>query len=120
MSLLTIATGHWLFLPGGSHESFAPTIAAAVRVTGLDVFVEHSVFGWLVMGGLAGWLTGELTRGKGFGCLGNILMGLIGAVVGGWLFEQLHITSLGFIGGLAAATVGAVLIVSLARALSGK
>jgi uncharacterized membrane protein YeaQ/YmgE (transglycosylase-associated protein family) len=79
----------------------------------------HGVFGWLLMGLLAGWLSGEMVRGKGFGCLGNILLGLIGAVVGGWLFEQLHIETLGFIGGLAAATVGAVLIVALARGLSG-
>ncbi len=88
-------------------------------MVGLNVFMEHSLFGWLLMGALAGWLSGELVRGKGFGCLGNILLGLIGAVIGGWLFEQLHITAFGFIGGLAAATVGAVLVVSLARALSG-
>jgi len=93
--------------------------AAALRIVGLDVFVEHSVLGWLLMGMLAGWLSGELVRGKGFGCLGNVLLGLIGAVVGGWLFEQLHIAAYGFIGGLAAATLGAVMIVALARAISG-
>ena len=79
----------------------------------------HGVFGWLLMGLLAGWLSGEMVRGKGFGCLGNTLLGLIGAVLGGWLFEQLHITAFGFIGGLAAATVGAVLIVAVARGLAG-
>jgi uncharacterized membrane protein YeaQ/YmgE (transglycosylase-associated protein family) len=93
--------------------------AATVRMAGVDIFVEHSFIGWLIMGALAGWLSGELVRGKGFGCLGNVLLGLIGAVVGGWLFEQLHIAAYGFIGGLAAATIGAVLVVSLARALSG-
>jgi len=61
-----------------------------------------------------------VVRGKGFGCLGNTLLGLIGAVVGGWLFEQLHIATYGFIGSLAAATVGAVAIVALARGLSGR
>ncbi len=96
-----------------------PSPAAALRMVSLEVFTEHSLIGWLLMGALAGWLSGELVRGKGFGCLGNILLGLIGAVIGGWLFEQLHITAFGFIGGLAAATVGAVLVVSLARALSG-
>ena len=113
----------------GIHLGAAPTAlpftgaplpaASLLRVVGLDIFVEHSVLGWLLMGMLAGWLSGELVRGKGFGCLGNILLGLIGAVVGGWLFEQLHIAAYGFIGGLAAATVGAVVVVALARAVSG-
>jgi uncharacterized membrane protein YeaQ/YmgE (transglycosylase-associated protein family) len=40
-------------------------------------------------------------------------------VVGGWLFEQMHISTFGFIGSLAAATVGAVAIVALARAIAG-
>jgi uncharacterized membrane protein YeaQ/YmgE (transglycosylase-associated protein family) len=81
--------------------------------------VHRSVIGWVIIGMLAGWLSGEIVRGKGFGCLGNVLLGLIGAVVGGWVFEQLHIEAFGFLGGLAAATVGAVLIVALARAIAG-
>ncbi len=88
-----------------------------MRVWG--IFVESGVIGWLVMGLLAGWLTGKITRGKGFGCVGDTLLGLIGAVVGGWLFSLLHISAYGFIGGLAAATVGAVVLVSLARAIAG-
>jgi len=87
--------------------------------TELDLRAHRGVIGWLIIGLLAGWLSGEVVRGKGFGCLGNILLGLIGAVVGGWLFEQLHISAFGFIGSLAAATVGAVAIVALARTLAG-
>ena len=101
-----------------SSHGHAPA-AAILRIAGVDIFVEHTILGWLLMGLLAGWLSGELVRGRGFGCLGNILLGLIGAVVGGWLFEQLHIVTFGFIGGLAAATVGAVVVVALARLLSG-
>jgi uncharacterized membrane protein YeaQ/YmgE (transglycosylase-associated protein family) len=87
---------------------------------GLYIGIQDHVFlGWLVIGLLAGWLSGELTRGKGFGCLGNILLGLIGAVLGGWLFRMLHIEAYGFIGSLAAATVGAVVLVALARAVAG-
>lgn len=93
--------------------------AGLLQYVGFDLRAHRSVIGWLVMGLLAGWLSGELVRGKGFGCLGNTLLGLIGAVVGGWMFEQLHISTFGFIGGLAAATAGAVAIVALARALSG-
>ena len=118
MSHVAFFSQHALLIFAKSAAGTAPP-AAALRMVGVDIFMEHSLIGWLLMGALAGWLSGELVRGKGFGCLGNILLGLIGAVVGGWLFEQLHITAFGFIGGLAAATVGAVLVVSLARALSG-
>ncbi len=71
--------------------------------------------GWILIGLIAGWLAGKVTRGTGFGCLGNVLLGLIGAVLGGWIFTKLGIQSYGFIGSLAAATVGAVVLVSLAR-----
>jgi uncharacterized membrane protein YeaQ/YmgE (transglycosylase-associated protein family) len=75
---------------------------------------------WGLVGLLAGWLTGKLTRGAGFGCIADILIGLIGAVIGGYIFTRLniHIVS-GFLGSLAAATIGAVLLVSVARLLSG-
>ncbi len=71
--------------------------------------------GWTLIGLIAGWLAGKVTRGTGFGCLGNVLLGLIGAVLGGWIFTKLGIQSYGFIGSLAAATVGAVVLVSVAR-----
>jgi len=89
------------------------------RIGMWGVYVDEGVAGWLIIGLLAGWLSGEITRGKGFGCLGNTLLGLIGAVLGGWLFSLLHIAAYGFIGGLAAATVGAVVLVAIARALAG-
>jgi uncharacterized membrane protein YeaQ/YmgE (transglycosylase-associated protein family) len=81
--------------------------------------MRHSLIGWILIGLLAGWLTGHLTRGKGFGCLANVFLGLVGAVIGGWIFSQLGIASYGFIGSLAAATVGAVALVSLARLFAG-
>ena len=68
---------------------------------------------------LAGWIAGHLTRGRGFGCVVDIVLGLIGAVVGGWIFTRLGIVALGFWGSLAAATVGAVLLVAIARLFAG-
>ncbi len=100
-------------------QDHSEMMAALLSPDGAFGISVHGVFGWLLMGLLAGWLSGEMVRGKGFGCLGNILLGLIGGVLGGWLFERLHIEAFGFIGGLAAATVGAVLIVAVARGLSG-
>ena len=74
---------------------------------------------WIFVGLIAGWLTGKLTRGKGFGLLANLFLGLVGAVIGGWIFAMLGITAYGFIGSLAAATVGAVVLVSLAQLFVG-
>jgi uncharacterized membrane protein YeaQ/YmgE (transglycosylase-associated protein family) len=75
--------------------------------------------GWILIGLIAGWLSGKIARGKGFGLIADLFLGLVGAVIGGWIFDRLGVTSYGFIGSLAAATVGAVLLVSLARLFSG-
>ena len=56
-----------------------------------------------------------LSRGAGFGCLGNVILGLIGSVLGGWIFSKLGIFGGGFVYSLAAATVGAVVLVAVAR-----
>jgi uncharacterized membrane protein YeaQ/YmgE (transglycosylase-associated protein family) len=80
--------------------------------------MTHSVIGWILIGLIAGWLTGKVTRGRGFGCLANVILGLVGAVVGGWVFSRLNIWGHGFLYSLAAATVGAVLVVSIARLFS--
>ena len=78
----------------------------------------QSFWGWVFVGLVAGWLTGKVTRGSGFGIFANIFLGLVGAVIGGWVFAQLGITAGGFIGSLAAATVGAVILVSVAGLFS--
>lgn len=81
--------------------------------------MRHSILGWILIGLIAGWLAGKLTRGGGFGLLANLFLGLVGAVLGGWLFSLAGIWTGGFIGSLAAATVGAVLLVSLASVFAG-
>ena len=40
---------------------------------------------WLIVGAIAGWLAGQVMKGRGFGLIGNIVVGIIGALVGGWL-----------------------------------
>lgn len=79
------------------------------------IYVNHGFIAWIIIGLIAGWLSGKVTRGRGFGCIANILLGLIGAVIGGWIFSRLHIEAWGFIGSLAAAVVGAVVLVSIGR-----
>ncbi len=82
--------------------------------------MTHSLIGWILIGLLAGWLAGKVSRGAGYGCFADIVLGLIGALLGGWLFLRLGIGGSGFLFSLAAATVGAVLLVAAARLLAGK
>jgi uncharacterized membrane protein YeaQ/YmgE (transglycosylase-associated protein family) len=81
---------------------------------------ERGLLGWILLGLIAGWLAGKIARGRGFGCIGDILLGLIGSVVGGWLFTKLGIVHANtFLFSLAAATVGAVILVSIAHLFFG-
>ena len=78
-----------------------------------------SILVWLIVGALAGWIAGELMRGHGFGFLGNVVVGIVGAVLGGLLFSAVGIDpAYGFVGSLITSVVGAVVllfVVGLAR-----
>ncbi|MCE5205694.1 MAG: GlsB/YeaQ/YmgE family stress response membrane protein [Porphyromonadaceae bacterium] len=65
---------------------------------------------WIIIGAIAGWLAGKLMRGGGFGFIVNFLVGIAGAVIGGWVFGLLGITAGGVIGSLVTALVGALLL----------
>jgi uncharacterized membrane protein YeaQ/YmgE (transglycosylase-associated protein family) len=75
--------------------------------------------GWLLVGLIAGWLAGKVSRGRGFGCVANVILGLVGAVLGGWIFTRLGIFGGGILYSIAAATLGAVLLVTIARLFAG-
>ncbi|MGH9702731.1 MAG: GlsB/YeaQ/YmgE family stress response membrane protein [Candidatus Acidiferrales bacterium] len=97
-------------------------VLSVVRFDDRTLFIGvqmNSLIGWILLGLIAGWLTGKITRGAGFGCIGDVLIGMIGAVLGGWIFSRLGLLGGGFIFSLAAAVVGAVILVSIARLLSG-
>jgi uncharacterized membrane protein YeaQ/YmgE (transglycosylase-associated protein family) len=64
---------------------------------------------FLLIGALAGWLSGVIIKGRGFGALGNVLVGIIGAFLGGLLFGLLGIHASGLLGQLIFATLGALL-----------
>jgi uncharacterized membrane protein YeaQ/YmgE (transglycosylase-associated protein family) len=82
-------------------------------------FLSHGIVSWLLLGLVAGWLAGKLARGRGFGCVTDIILGLIGSYLGGWIFIKLGILGGGFLYSLAAATLGAVILVAIAHAFSG-
>lgn len=75
---------------------------------------------FILIGALAGWIGGKLMRGEGFGLIGNIIVGIVGAVIGGWLFDKLDISSSGLTGTIASSVVGAVLFLFLVGILKRK
>ncbi len=79
---------------------------------------QRGLISWIVIGLLAGWLAGKIARGAGFGCITDIILGLVGSVVGGWVFTKLGIFGGGFLYSLAAATLGAVILVAIAHLFS--
>ena len=82
-------------------------------------FQTHGAVSWLLLGLVAGWLAGKIARGRGFGCIADIVLGLIGSYIGGWIFVRLGIFGGGFLYSLAAATLGAVILVSIAHLFVG-
>jgi uncharacterized membrane protein YeaQ/YmgE (transglycosylase-associated protein family) len=85
------------------------------------IAIDRGFLSWVFLGLVAGWLAGKIARGRGYGCLTDILLGLIGSVLGGWIFRKLEIGSGagGFIYSLAAATVGAVVLVVIVHLFTG-
>jgi uncharacterized membrane protein YeaQ/YmgE (transglycosylase-associated protein family) len=73
-------------------------------------------FIWFALTGLvAGWLAGMLMKGGGYGIEGDLVVGVLGAVLGGFLFGALGISAGGFAGSIIVATVSAVLLIFLLR-----
>jgi uncharacterized membrane protein YeaQ/YmgE (transglycosylase-associated protein family) len=74
----------------------------------------QEIVAFLIIGGIAGWVAGLLLKGRGLGIIGNIIIGVIGAVLGGWIFRALDV-SLGndLLGVLATATIGSVVLLFL-------
>lgn len=73
-------------------------------------------FVWFILIGIAaGWLAGQLTKGSGFGLLGDLVVGVIGALLGGWLFGLFGVASNSLVGSLVTATIGAVVLLLLLR-----
>ncbi len=75
---------------------------------------------WLVVGLIAGWHAGQFMRGGGYGVVGDIVVGVIGAFIGGFVFSiLLPGSSAGLIGSIVVAFIGAVILIALARVVMG-
>jgi len=74
-------------------------------------------FLWFILIGIcAGWLATQFTRGASAGLLGNLVLGTIGALLGGFTFRLLGLAAYGLMGQLVVSTVGAILLIVLMRA----
>ena len=70
----------------------------------------------LFVGLIAGWLAGQIVRGTGFGIIGDLLVGIVGAFIGSWLLPQLGIhLGTGVISAIVNATIGAILLLLVVR-----
>ena len=69
---------------------------------------------YIIIGIAAGFLTGKIMRGGGFGVIINLILVLVGGVLGGWVFGLFGIAASGIIGSLITATVGAILVLWIA------
>jgi uncharacterized membrane protein YeaQ/YmgE (transglycosylase-associated protein family) len=75
-------------------------------------------FLWFILIGIAaGWLAGQIMKGGGYGLVGDLIVGVIGALLGGWLFGMLGIAAGGLLGSLVTATVGAIVLIAVLRAI---
>ena len=72
---------------------------------------------FIIIGGIAGWLAGLIMKGKGSGLLMNIVVGIIGAFIGGWSFGLLGLSSNSLLGSLAMAVFGAVILLFVVKKL---
>ena len=71
---------------------------------------------WLAIGAIAGWLAGTIMKGGGFGLVGDIVVGIVGAAIAGWLLPRLGIViGGGIIGAIINAVIGACILLFVIR-----
>ncbi len=68
---------------------------------------------FLTIGLVAGWLAGRFLVGRGYGLFGNLIIGVIGALIGGYVARMIGIADYGKVGDLVTATLGAIMLLVL-------
>jgi uncharacterized membrane protein YeaQ/YmgE (transglycosylase-associated protein family) len=82
------------------------------------------ILSWIVVGLIAGWLAGLVVKGGGFGCVGDIIVGVVGGLLGGWLASRFFhmgdpMSGINF-ESIVVAFIGAVILIIILRLISGK
>lgn len=75
----------------------------------------HYLIWIVILGILAGWLAGKITRGSGFGLLQDLVVGVVGSLLGSFIFGLVGLGAYGLLGRLIVAVVGAVVLLWLIR-----
>jgi uncharacterized membrane protein YeaQ/YmgE (transglycosylase-associated protein family) len=82
----------------------------------------HGLIAWIIIGILAGWITGKLMKGSGYGFIMDMVVGLIGALVGGFISSHLGFGGTGQHGmtiSIVIAVIGAVILTLILRLITG-
>ena len=88
----------------------------------MNLLADHGWIAWIIIGVIAGWLTGKLMKGSGFGFFMDMIVGLVGALVGGFLSGHLGMGGVGEHGliiSIVIAVIGAVILTVILRLITG-
>ena len=72
---------------------------------------------WIVVGLIAGWAAGKIMKGGGYGVIADIILGILGAIIGGWVVGALGFGGGGLIWSILVAILGAVILIWITRFL---
>lgn len=75
---------------------------------------------WIIVGLIAGWITGKIMKGSGYGAIGDIVVGIIGAIIGGFIMRAFgHAAHGGMIYTIIVAVIGAIILTFILRLFTG-
>jgi uncharacterized membrane protein YeaQ/YmgE (transglycosylase-associated protein family) len=82
------------------------------------------ILSWIIVGLIAGWLAGLVVKGGGFGCVGDIIVGVVGGLLGGWIASSFFhmgdpMSGINF-ESIVVAFIGAVILIIILRLISGR
>ena len=77
----------------------------------------HGLIWWIIVGLIAGWAAGKIMKSGGYGVIADIVLGILGAVIGGWVVGWLGFGGGGLIWSILVAILGAVILIWITRFL---
>ena len=75
----------------------------------------HGIIWWIIVGLIAGWAAGKIMKGGGYGVIADIVLGILGAIIGGWVVGLLGFGGGGLIWSILVAILGAVILIWFTR-----
>jgi uncharacterized membrane protein YeaQ/YmgE (transglycosylase-associated protein family) len=75
----------------------------------------HGLIWWIIVGLIAGWAAGKIMKGGGYGVIADIILGVLGAIIGGWVVGVLGFGGGGLIWSILVAILGAVILIWITR-----